>query len=148
MISLTRLFRNKQKSAARTLEKFVQERLLAAGQPVDDRRREGRAMLNVPIYLVPLRQGTPVVDEYRCVLGKDVSTGGQGIGLFSDEAVADSEMLLIVPDGQSPICLRAEKKTTMSLGGGFYLVGVAVTEQLDMSDFPQLADLERVVKNT
>jgi hypothetical protein len=145
MLSLSPLNWHRQRKAAKTLARFIDQWTATANRQAEERRKEDRVALTVPMYLVPLHGGTPILSHAREVISKDVSTSG--IGLLSDTPVAASEMFLIIPQGKGHVCLQAKRRSITPVGQNFYQVGVEVVEEVSVAEFPELRDLGCVVES-
>jgi hypothetical protein len=144
MLSLSPLNWQRQRRAAKTLARFIDQWTASANRQAEERRKEERVALTVPMYMVPIRGGTPMPCHYREVISKDFTTSG--IGFLSDTPIAASEMFLIIPHGKGHVLLRAKRRSITPVGQNFYRLGVEVEEEVSMADFPELSDLGRVIE--
>jgi hypothetical protein len=133
----------KQRKLANTLAKFIDQWTARAHRQAEERRKEKRVALSVPMYLVPLHEGTPLLSHGREVISKDFSSSG--IGLFTDVPIAAAEVLLILPYGNDPVCLRAKKQAITPAGSKHYQLGLEIVEELRVSDVAGLKDLDSVL---
>jgi hypothetical protein len=98
--------------------------------PADDERAENRYNRCIPTLICPWEDGEPCVNECTIVLTKDFAENGIGIvanqpiradkvlvGVWSDERVANV-----------PWFFLGDVRRNTPLGGGFWIVGVALTE--------------------
>jgi hypothetical protein len=98
--------------------------------PSCEDRVEDRHNRSIPTLICPWEQNNPRVDESAFVLTKDLSD--IGIGIVSSQPIRATELLVgLWPDEQvadEPWFFLGDVKRIAPLGGGFWIMGVALTE--------------------
>jgi len=98
--------------------------------PSDDERTENRHNRSIPTLIVPWENNMPCVDEAAFVLTKDISDAG--IGIIANQPICANEVLVALwPDegvSKSPWFFLSEVRRNAPLGGGFWILGIELTE--------------------
>ncbi len=98
--------------------------------PSCEDRVEDRHNRSIPTLICPWEHNNPHVDESAFVLTKDLSD--IGIGIVSNQPIRATEVLVgLWPDEQvadEPWFFLGDVKRIAPLGGGFWIMGVALTE--------------------
>jgi hypothetical protein len=107
--------------------------------PLDgESRSEGRSNRSLPVLLAPWEHGEAVVDESTYAVTKDFSERGLSLTLpqpFKADEVVVGVWL------ESPRFVLGEIRQNTPLGGGFWQLGVELSDFLDMAEYPQLRSL-------
>jgi hypothetical protein len=107
-------------------------------------RSEERYNRSLPVIVCPWRDGWPVTNELTVAMTKDLSE--QGIGLIRDAPMTTEEVVigfwLEVDDAAEPSYFRATTQSNQRLGGGYWLVGVALEEYMNRDHREQLKALD------
>jgi len=101
-------------------------------------RAETRSNRALPALLTPWENGQPVVDESTYALTKDFSN--RGLSLVLHQPVKSVEVVVGL-SLESPRFALGEVRQNVPLGGGFWQLGVELTDVLDSAEFPQLESL-------
>ena len=140
-------FNNNKKRAA--LEKYIR-RLVDITTPniqliAEDLREHSRQNRVLPTMLVPWKDGAPVVNEATIVLMKDISD--HGVGLVLSHPIRARQFLIAVrvDEDERPWFFLGEFKQNSPIGGGYWVIGVKLTEVFD-SDPPGLEKLSPLVE--
>jgi hypothetical protein len=95
----------------------------------DQSRTHNRYHRVLPALLCPWEDDAPVADSHLFALTKDISDDGLGLTLpqrLQAERVAVG--LWLPAGGSTPWFFLGDVKTNFALGGGFWLLGVRLTE--------------------
>ena len=101
-------------------------------------RSEGRSNRALPALLTPWEHGEPVVNESIYAVTKDFSERGLSLTLpqsFKADQIVVGLWL------ESPRFMLGEVRQNTPLGGGFWQLGVELTDFLDASEYPQVKSL-------
>jgi len=101
-------------------------------------RTENRSNRALPALLVPWENGQPVVDESTYAITKDFSDRGLSLVL---QQPFKSVLVVVGLWLESPRFALAEVRQNVPLGGGFWQIGVELTELLDSAESPQVQGL-------
>jgi hypothetical protein len=141
-------FSNNKKRA--TLEKYVR-RLADITTPsiqliAEDLREHRRQNRVIPTILVPWEDDSPVVGEATVVLLKDISD--HGVGLVLNHPFRAGRILIGVwiDEEERPWFFLGEVKQNSPIGGGYWVIGVKLTEVFEGSDPPGTAELAPLVE--
>jgi hypothetical protein len=92
----------------------------------------------LPVLLAPWEQGEPVVDESTYAITKDFSDRGLSLTLpqpFKADQIVVGLWL------ESPRFMLGEIRQSTPLGGGFWQLGVELTDFLKPAEYPQIGSL-------
>jgi hypothetical protein len=103
-----------------------------------DSRLGARSHRALPALLVPWEHGQPVVDESTYVLTKDVSD--RGLSLVLGQPFKSIEVVVALWL-DSPRFVFGEVRQNAPVGGGFWQIGVELTNLLDPAEYPQVESL-------
>jgi hypothetical protein len=92
----------------------------------------------MPALLAPWDADCPQVDESTYALTKDFSDRGVSLVLHQPFKSAQVVVGLWL---EGPRFLLGDLRQNVSLGGGFWQIGVELTELLDPAEYPQLESL-------
>jgi len=102
-------------------------------------RWENRSNRTIPVLLAPFEGGEPSVCEMTIALTKDFS--GQGLALVLHQPFrAESVVIGFWAEGEAEFVL-GEVRQNAPLGGGYWQVGLELTERIAVADYPALAAL-------
>lgn len=104
---------------------------------LDGPRLEGRVNLTIVVRIVPIEDGDLLVAKAYSAVTKEFST--TGVALVLDEPRAPEEVALGFRWGGKLTWLRAKAKHLNPMGGGFYQLGLRLTDMLHLGDHPELA---------
>jgi hypothetical protein len=97
--------------------------------PLDgDSRADTRSNRSLPALLAPWERGNPVVEEVAYALTKDFSDRGLALVLPQPFRAVDVVVGLWLG---SPRFVLAEVRQNAALGGGFWQLGIEITELVD-----------------
>jgi hypothetical protein len=110
--------------------------LTTPGLPPDggEFRTEGRSNRALPVLVTPWEDGQPVVDESTYAITKDFSDRGLSVVL---QQPFKSVQVVVGLWLESPRFSLAEVRQNASLGGGFWQLGLELTQLLNVAEFPQ-----------
>jgi hypothetical protein len=107
---------------------------------VEGPRLDSRINMSVAVLVVPVEAGRLQVAEAFTAMTREFSNSGVGIVLDQPEG-PDEAVLGFQLEGTMTF-LRAEGKHLESLGGGFYHLGLHLTEIVTPVDYPELRSLK------
>jgi hypothetical protein len=103
-----------------------------------DSRSQARSNRALPALLTPWEHRQPVVDESTYAFTKDVSD--RGLSLVLGQPFKSVEVVVgLWLD--SPRFVLGEVRQNVPLGGGFWQIGVELTDLLDPAEDPQIQGL-------
>lgn len=97
-------------------------------------RAEERSNRALPVLLTPWEDGQPAVDESTYAITKDLSD--RGLSLVLQQPLKSAQVVVGLWM-ESPRFALAEVRQNASLGGGFWQLGLELTQLLDVAEFPQ-----------
>jgi len=134
------LFTRKKESAVQSfLVSLLNENCRALRERLEGPRLEGRVNLTLVLSVVPVEQGKPLLDRAFYATTKEFST--TGVALVVDQPYGLDEALLGFRRRGSTVWLRAKARHLHPLGGGFFQLGLRLTERLESCDCPELAKM-------
>jgi hypothetical protein len=104
-----------------------------------DMRSESRSNRALPALLAPWEHSRAVVDESTYALTKDISD--RGLSLVLHQPFKSVEVVVGVWLS-SPRFVLGEVRQNAPIGGGFWQLGVELTDVLDPVAYPQIRNLE------
>jgi hypothetical protein len=129
--------RSKRKNDVEKLLRRVSDLTVPNQSPWDgDFRAEHRLNRSLPVLLVPWENGAARTDECATAVTKDIS--GQGLSLILRQPFRGQEVVIgfwlatlheSAPDSD-PEFLLGEVRQNVEIGGGFWQIGVLLTERL------------------
>ena len=103
-----------------------------------DSRSQPRSNRALPVLLAPWEHAQPVVDESTYALTKDISD--RGLSLVLGQPFKSLEVVVgLWLD--SPRFVLGDVRQNVPIGGGFWQIGVELTELLEAVDHPQIQTL-------
>jgi hypothetical protein len=134
------LFTRKKVSAVQSfLVSLLNENCSALRERLDGPRVEGRVNLTLVLTVVPMERGKPLLRKAFCATTKEFSTSG--VALVVDRPYGIDEALLGFRRNGSTIWLRGNARHLCPMGGGFFQLGLRLTERLEAGECPELANL-------
>jgi hypothetical protein len=108
-----------------------------------DSRWEDRANRTIPVLLAPIVGGELQFEEIAIALTKNLS--GQGLALVLHQPFWAEGVIIGFWHNGEPEFVRGEVRQNAPLGGGFWQLGIELTERVTRGE---LDDLERLVPLT
>lgn len=118
---------------------LLNENCPALRDRLDGPRVEGRVNLTLVLMVVPIEEGKPLPRRAFCATTKEFSSNG--VALVVDRPYGIEEAMLGFRRRGSTIWLRAKARHLHPMGGGFFQLGLRLTERLQTGDCPELANL-------
>jgi hypothetical protein len=106
----------------------------------DCARLEQRTNLTVPVLVVPIEEGEPVLDRAFATVTKEFATSGVSLVLGELHSL-DEAVLVFQGKAGEIILLRGRARHLSPLGAGFFQLGIRLTEVIPPGDYPRLAEL-------
>lgn len=122
------------KRLRRILDRNSAEQLLLG----KDDRREKRIPFSLPILLQTGSKDQQPWSEPIFAVTKDISE--DGVAVIANQSIEQSEVTCVIWEG-GPIFLSGEIRQCEQLGGGFWKIGMELSEIVSSLDFPQLRTL-------
>jgi hypothetical protein len=96
-------------------------------------RCENRYNRVIPALLCPWEQGAPVVSKAVVAITRDIAD--QGVGLILNDAFVGQEVVVGFCDWEatsgSPWFFLGTKRTSLPIGGGYWLLGIEFSELIN-----------------
>lgn len=106
-------------------------------------RRDPRALFSRAIWIVPFGpRHRPNIDAAYPVVTKDLSP--QGISVLHSAPIADTELLVAIPEDQHLHFVRCEPEHATSIGLGFYQTGLQPKELV----YPETRESQRLLERS
>ena len=106
---------------------------------IEGPRLENRVNLTLAVLVVPVENGKPLAENAFNAVTKEFSTAG--LALVLDEPKALDEVIVGFRWEREMTFIRAAAKHLNPMGGGFFQLGLQMTELVHPSDFPELESL-------
>ncbi len=112
---------------------------------IDEARVEQRANLTIAVFIVPSKDGKPIIEEAFTAVSKDFCSNG--ISLIVREQFPYGELLLGLPFGDSDSgepelsFIQCKVRHQQPLTEGIVQLGLQVRRLLDREEYPELAVL-------
>lgn len=134
------LFKRDQSRAVRSLVlNLVNTHCAESSRFRQDPRLESRVNLSIVVKVVPIENDQPCLGETFTTVTKDfVSTG---VSVVLNERHSLDEVILAFHKKSEPMFVRAKARHLSEMGGGFYQLGLKLTEVVLAADYPQLRTL-------
>jgi hypothetical protein len=134
------LFARKKDTAVQSfLVSLLNENCPALRERLDGPRLEGRVNLTLALMVVPIEHGKPLPRRAFCATSKEFST--TGVALVVDRPYGIEEAMLGFRRRGAMTWLRAKARHLHPMGGGFFQLGLRLTERLETGDCPELTNL-------
>ena len=88
----------------------------------------------LPTILIPVEKNEPVVGEATPALTKDVSDDGVGLVLHQPLHVEQVAIGLWLAEEETPWFFQGEVRQNSRIGGGYWVIGVKLTEVLNVTE--------------
>ncbi len=131
--------RNKTRAVQSFILKLVNNNCPELAAMIEGPRLENRVNLTVAVLVVPVEDGKPLVDQTFTAVTKEFCTAG--IALVLDQPAALSEALIGFRWQGEMTFIRATAKHLSPIGGGFYQLGLRMTELVPPDEVPNLQPL-------
>jgi hypothetical protein len=102
-------------------------------------RRDKRANLTLVVLVVPLEDGKLQANDAFFAITQELSI--TGVGIILDRQRSLDEVILGFRLGADLTYVRAAAKHLSPMGGGFFHLGLEMTEIVHQGDYPQLEKL-------
>lgn len=115
-------------------------------------RQQIRRSRVLPVLLTPWENGGPVVDDSVYALTKDVSEQGMALVLQSPYRIKTAVIGLVTPSADNPGAdiepsfMLGEARQNVPLGGGYWQLGLELTELVLVDEHPRLEPLLLLAK--
>jgi hypothetical protein len=106
---------------------------------MDGPRRDSRVNMTVPVLVVPFEEGRLRAAQTFAAVTKEFSNSGVGVVLDGPGAPEQAILGFRLEDAMT--FLMAETKHVDPMGGGFYHLGMQMTEVVAPVDYPELGSL-------
>ncbi len=103
-------------------------------------RLENRVNLTLPVLVVPVEDDQPLAKKAFTALTKEFSTSG--LALVLDRPRGLDEAILGFRWDREMTFIRARAKHLNPIGGGFFQLGLQMTEVVHPSDVPDLESMQ------
>ena len=131
--------RKKEPAIQSFLVSFLNEHCPALRDRLDGPRLEGRVNLTQVLSVVPMEGGKPLLRRAFYATTKEFSS--TGVALVVDKPYGLDEALLGFRRRGSMVWIRAKARHLHPLGGGFFQLGMRLTERLETGEFRELDKL-------
>lgn len=102
-------------------------------------RLEGRANLMVVVMVIPVENGKPLPQQAFTALTKEFST--TGVAIVLDDPLGLDQVILGFRGESEMVFVRATARHLNPMGGGFYQLGLQMSEVIHVSDYPELRSI-------
>jgi hypothetical protein len=134
------LFSRKKESGVQSfIVSLLNENCSALRERLDGPRVEGRVNLTIVLTVVPIEDGRPLTRRAFCATTKEFSSNG--VAVVVDQPYGIEEAIIGFRRRGSTIWMRAKARHLNPMGGGFFQLGLRLTERLETDDCPELANL-------
>jgi hypothetical protein len=134
------MFVKKKEPAVQSfLVSFLNEHCPALRSRLEGPRLEGRVNLTQVLSVVPIESGKPLVRKAFYATTKEFST--TGVALVVDQPYGLDEAVLGFRRRGTIVWIRAKARHLHPLGGGFFQLGMKLTERLETDDCRELEKL-------
>jgi hypothetical protein len=131
--------RNKDRAVQSFIIKLINNNCPEVSSLNEGPRVEGRVNLTVVAIVVPVEKRRPVVDRACTAVSKEFST--TGVSLVFNEPVGLDEVFLGFRWERDTTWIRAKAKHLCPMGGGFFQLGLRMTDIVYVGDYPELGSL-------
>jgi hypothetical protein len=106
-----------------------------------DVRTDNRHSRVIPTLLCPWEEDGPIADQATIVLTKDISD--RGVGLVLQHPLRAEHVLLgfLLADETDPLFFLGDIRQNSPIGGGYWVIGVELTDMVNICDFDSLEQL-------
>jgi hypothetical protein len=135
-----RLFtRNRESEVRGFVLKVVNNNCPELKSLLEGPRADSRVNLTVVVLVVPVHRKKLMLEQSFFAVTKEFS--GSGVGLVVERPRPIEEAVLGFRWEGDTVFLRAWSKHLHPLGGGFFQIGMELTEVVPVGDYPELASL-------
>ncbi len=106
---------------------------------VEGPRTESRARVCVVVLIVPVENGEPLLDETFAGVTKELSS--TGLALMLHEPKTPDDLIVGFRCENKLHFIHGKARHLNPMGGGFYQLGIELTEMVETGDYPSLASL-------
>jgi hypothetical protein len=102
---------------------------------LDDSRNQHRQNRTIPVLLVPWEDGAIVVSDAATALTRDISDNGLSVTLLHPFRAENIVVCFWLPRGETsdPWFFLGTTRQNVPIGGGFWSLGIELTEKLELS---------------
>jgi hypothetical protein len=134
------LFSRKKEPAVQSfILSLLNQNCHALHERLEGPRFEGRVNVTMVVMVVPVEEQKPLVRRAFTAISKEFSSSG--VAIVIDRPYGPDEVLLGFRWRGGISWVRAKAKHLNPMGGGFYQLGLRMTERLHTPDHPELAKL-------
>jgi len=134
--------RNKHLEAQQFLARLADQGTMDRVRKVQECRTELRTALSVGVWVIPMKEKVPDVENTFAALIKDVSS--KGVSVITNQPLSASEVLVCILIQPEMKVLRAKVANCVERGLGWLQIGTEVIELVDKEQYPQLATLPKL----
>ena len=137
--------RKKEQEAQRHILRLLNSHRADLDFAIDEARLEQRANLTIAVFVVPSKDGKPILEEAFPTMSKDFCSNG--ISLIVREQFSYGELLLGLPPGDADSgepglsFVQCKVRHQEPITEGYVQLGVQVRRLLDREEYPELAVL-------
>ena len=136
-----RLFtRDKKRAVQSFILNVVNNNCPELAELMEGPRLENRVNLTVAVLIVPVENDKPLTQKAFTAVTKEFSTSG--LAVVMDQPKALDETILGFRWNREMTFIRATAKHLNPIGGGFFQLGLQMTEVIHLSDAPDLGSLQ------
>jgi len=135
--------RKKTVDVQRHIRRMIDLTIPNRGNSASTDRLGNRHNRAIPVIVCPWKNGKPVSSECIIAITKDVCDNGVGVILNEPSTVEDVVVGFLVYEttAAEPWFFRGKAEHTQAVGGGFWLLGIALTEFMNEDWQAELAPL-------
>ena len=108
-------------------------------------RSEDRALRMIPVIVAAYERGSPALGELTRGLTKDLSS--QGLGVVADQPFHAEAIVVAFSISQKPVFILGQVRQARPLGGGYWQLGLHLTEVALPADHPALETILPLVEH-
>jgi len=131
--------RNREMEVQSFILKIVNNNCPELQAMIEGPRLDRRVNLTLVVLIVPMEGKKLMVEDAFTTVTKEFS--GSGVGLVLHEPIGLDEVIVGFRWEGEMNFFRAKAKHLNPLGGGFYQLGLRLTEMVHTGDYPQLESI-------
>ncbi len=137
--------KKKEKEVQRQILRLLNNHRAELDFSIDEARVEQRANLTIAVFIVPSKDGKPIIEEAFPAVTKDFSSNG--ISLIVREQFPYDELILGLPHGENApgeselSFVHCKVRHQKPLAEGIVQLGVQLRLLLDRDEYPELTAL-------
>ena len=135
--------RDKSRAVQNFVLNLVNRECLDSRKLVEGSRLESRVNLTAVVTIVPIENKRPCVDKSLVTVTKEFSSTGVSVILSQPHSL--DKMILAFPWNSEMTFVLAKVKHLSPIGGGFFHLGLHMTEIVSVADYPELETLGECV---